>query len=110
MDKIKQLRGVTFDWKPECEKLGFLPTMTTETGVIAQDVQKIIPDAAVPAPFDHDYLTVQHEKIIPLLIEAIKEQQEQIEELKKNSHPCKELHEFEVYPELIKRIEDLEKK
>tara|TARA_R100001460_G_scaffold4800_4_gene13577 strand:- start:40760 stop:41056 length:297 start_codon:yes stop_codon:yes gene_type:complete len=30
--------------------------------------------------------------------------------LEKNSHPCKELHEFDVYPALIKRIEDLEKK
>jgi len=36
------------------------------------------------------------------------ELEERIIELEKNSHPCKELHEFEVYPELIKRITDLE--
>lgn len=30
--------------------------------------------------------------------------------LEDDSHPCKELHEFDAYPELIKRIEDLEKK
>ena len=30
--------------------------------------------------------------------------------LEKNSHPCKELHEFDAYPPLIKRIRDLEKK
>lgn len=35
---------------------------------------------------------------------------ERLEKLEKNSHPCKELHEFEVYPELIKRITDLEEK
>ena len=35
---------------------------------------------------------------------------ERLDNLEKNSHPCKELHEFEVYPELIKRIEDLESK
>jgi len=35
---------------------------------------------------------------------------QRLEALEKNSHPCKELHEFEVYPELIKRIEDLEKR
>lgn len=35
---------------------------------------------------------------------------ERLNELEKNSHPCKELHEFEVYPELIARIEALEKK
>ena len=82
VEKVKQLRGVTFDWKDDCEDKGFMPTMKHETGVIAQDVQKVIPDAAVPAPFDEDYLTVKHEKIIPVLIEAVKEQQEQIEELK----------------------------
>ena len=31
-----------------------------------------------------------------------------LEKLEKDSHPCKELHEFEVYPELIKRLEALE--
>lgn len=33
-----------------------------------------------------------------------------IKQLEANSHPCKELHEFDVYPDLIKRIEKLEKK
>ena len=32
-----------------------------------------------------------------------------IDKLEKNSHPCKELHEFEAYPDLIARIEKLEK-
>jgi len=32
-----------------------------------------------------------------------------IKKLESNSHPCKELHEFDVYPELIARIEKLEK-
>ena len=32
-----------------------------------------------------------------------------IKKLEDNSHPCKELHEFDVYPELIARIEKLEK-
>lgn len=35
---------------------------------------------------------------------------QRLTKLEENSHPCKELHEFDVYPELIKRIEDLEKK
>lgn len=43
-----------------------------------------------------------HEKY-PLVADRLKE-------LEKNSHPCKELHEFEVYPQLIARIEALEKK
>ena len=79
--KVKRLRGVEFDWKDNCEELGFMPSMKHETGVIAQDVAKVIPDAAIPAPFDKNYLTVQKEKIVPLLIEAIKEQQTMIEKL-----------------------------
>ena len=88
LDKICRLRGVTFDWKDGLEELGFSPEMKTETGLIAQELQEVMPDAVVPAPFDHDnngsisgenYLTVKPEKIIPVLIEAIKEQQTQIE-------------------------------
>ena len=81
VEKIKQLRGVTFDWIDDVEEKGFEPSAKHETGVIAQEVQKVIPDAVVPAPFDPEYWTVKHEKIIPVLIEAIKEQQEQIDKL-----------------------------
>ena len=35
---------------------------------------------------------------------------DRLDTLEKNSHPCKELHEFDAYPTLIKRIEKLEKK
>jgi len=35
---------------------------------------------------------------------------ERLDKLEKNSHPCKELHEFDAYPALIDRIEKLEKK
>lgn len=82
LDKVCKLRGVTFDWKDDCEDKGFMPTMKHETGVIAQEVQAVIPDAAVPAPFDDNYLTVKHEKIIPVLIEAIKELKSEVDDLK----------------------------
>lgn len=35
---------------------------------------------------------------------------EKLDRVVKNSHPCKELHEFDAYPDLIARIEELEKK
>jgi hypothetical protein len=92
IDKIKKLRGVYYHWKDVVDSLGFFPVDRDDIGVIAQEVQEVIPQAVKPAPFDtgcegksesgENYLTVQMEKIIPLLIEAVKEQQKQIEELK----------------------------
>ena len=82
LEKVKKLRGVTYDWKDNVEELGFIPAEKSETGVIAQDVAAVIEDGVKPAPFDDDYLTVQHEKIIPLLIESIKELSAEVDRLK----------------------------
>jgi len=92
IEKVKSLNGVTFDWKDNLEEIHYTRQRIHDVGVIAQEVQAVLPDAVRPAPFDTDeegnsrsgenYLTVQYEKIVPLLIEAIKEQQQQIEELK----------------------------
>jgi len=95
IDKINKLSGFTYNWdKEKCEKAGFIPKDEEQIGVFAQDVQSVIPQAVKPAPFDTDgdgnsksgdnYLTVQYEKIVPLLIECIKDQQKQIDELKKD--------------------------
>jgi len=95
LDKVCQLRGVTFSWKDDVEEKGFTPEIKNETGFIAQEVQKVLPEAVVPAPFDHtgnagegvsdsgeNYLTVKPEKLIPLLVEAIKELKAEVEQLK----------------------------
>jgi hypothetical protein len=93
IDKVKKIRGVTFDWVDNItSEYDFHPASMHEHGVIAQEIQEVIPDAVVTAPFngnyarksgvDHNFLTVDKDKIVPLLIEAIKEQQQQIEELK----------------------------
>ena len=93
IQKIKKIRGTTFDWVDDItSKYGFIPAAKHETGVIAQDIQDVIPDAVVTAPFndiyteksgkDHNFLTVKPEKIIPLCIEAIKELSTEVENLK----------------------------
>jgi hypothetical protein len=91
LEKIKVLSGFTYDWSiDKCIEVGFKPNDSRQIGVFAQDVQSVIPEAVKPAPFDNvdgksksgdNYLTVQYEKIVPLLIECIKDQQSMIEKL-----------------------------
>ena len=99
LDKVLSLNGVTFDWIDRVKELGFTPdTMINDAGVIAQEVQEVLPQAVKPAPFDYqwdkeknnyasrsgeDFITVQYEKLVPLLIEAIKELKAEIDVLKK---------------------------
>ena len=92
LSKVNSLTGMTYQWNNLGSQHGWSPDMETrEAGVFAQDVQAVLPEAVKLAPFDNNmgvsksgenFLTVKYEKIVPLLIEAIKEQQTQIEELK----------------------------
>jgi hypothetical protein len=93
LEKVMSLRGVTYKPNSIAESLGY--KKQNEVGVIAQDVEKVLPEAVKPAPFDimlfenteisksgQNYKTVQYEKIVPLLIEAIKELNKEVQQLK----------------------------
>jgi hypothetical protein len=82
LDKILSLRGVSFDWNPEV-----VPTLAAEQdrqiGLIAQEVEKVVPEIVSTTKADgNDLKTVKYENLVALLIEGIKEQQQQIEDLK----------------------------
>ena len=81
LDKVLSLNGFTYNFNETAGNLGF-DTEVRYAGVSAQEVKKVLPEAVKPAPVDNKYDTVQYEKLVPLLIEAIKEQQVQIDELK----------------------------
>ena len=96
LDKVNKISGITFQSNEEAAKYGYTDNKT-QVGVIAQEIEAVLPEVVVPAPFDIDkdedgneysksgqnYKTVQYEKLVPLLIEAIKELSNQVEELKK---------------------------
>ena len=90
---LRQIEGVYFDWDlEECNKWNFFPP-AHDMGLLAQRVQKINPYAVHPAPFDHDpldkgksksgkdYLTVQYEKMVPMLVQSSNEHDEIIDQL-----------------------------
>jgi len=79
LEKVKSLDGFYFSPNDTAMALGYKKTI--DVGVSAQQVKEILPEIIAPAPIDPQYMTVRYEKMIPLLIEAIKEQQKQIETL-----------------------------
>lgn len=91
LDKLKQLTGFTYNWNQLAGQIAGFTSEQSQVGLFAQDVETVLPEAVKPAPFDNDgndgslsgqkYLTVQYEKLTPLLIEGIKEQQKLIEQL-----------------------------
>ena len=77
IDKIKQISGVEFDWIPNEEYHSY---KGHDVGVIAQEIEKVLPEVVTTR--DNGYKAVKYDKIVSLLIEAIKDQQQQIDELK----------------------------
>ena len=61
------MSGFTYNFNKIGESLGFDGTKTY-VGVSAQEVQAVLPEAVKPAPADPNYITVQYEKLVPLLI------------------------------------------
>lgn len=77
IDKINKVSGYEFDWIPDQENHGH---EGHDIGVIAQEIEEILPEIVTTR--ESGYKAVKYEKIVPLLIEAIKEQQKQIDELR----------------------------
>jgi len=73
LEKVLSISGNTFDWNEKSEKEG------SDVGIIAQEILEVLPEVVTTR--DDGYLAVRYEKLVPLLIEAIKEQQEIISNL-----------------------------
>ena len=81
LDKVCQIETMLYHANKIAVSFGY-DAAIQEVGVTAQSVQKVQPEVVVPAPIDDRYLTVRYEKLVPLLIEAIKELNSQVQELR----------------------------
>jgi len=93
--KVSKISGVPYRSNEVAYKYGYVDPKL-QVGVIAQEVEKVLPEIVVPAPFDigqnedgteyslsgENYLTVRYDRLVPLLIEAIKELKTELDELK----------------------------
>jgi len=75
LEKMEKIGGYTFDWNDKQE------TYTgKDVGVIAQEIQEVLPELVTER--DNGYLAVKYEKIVPLLIESVKELKKEIDDIK----------------------------
>ncbi|HOX85764.1 MAG TPA: tail fiber domain-containing protein [bacterium] len=74
LDKVNRLRGVGFTWKENGKQ---------DIGLIAEEVGQVVPEVVDWEENGVDAKSIDYARLVPLLLEAIKEQQEQIEALKK---------------------------
>ncbi len=65
LSKVVSISGNTFDWNDKSNKSG------NDVGLIAQEIEKVLPEAVTTR--DNGYLAVDYHKVVPLLVEAIKE-------------------------------------
>ena len=76
LDKVKQLKGITFNYKKDGK---------VSTGLIAQDLEKVLPEAVYESSdIDNDedkHLAIRYGNTVGLLVEAIKELEARVKEL-----------------------------
>ena len=95
LDKIDKINGIYYKENELARGFGF-KNEKRQVGLIAQEVNEILPEVIDLAPFDMDvddgtsksgknYMTLSYSKLVPLLVECIKELKKEVEDLKKNN-------------------------
>jgi hypothetical protein len=70
LDKVQRLRGVSFDWRVDRKR---------DIGLIAEEVGEVVPEVVAYEENGRDAKSVDYARLVPLLVESIKEQQEVIQ-------------------------------
>ena len=80
LNKLLTLSGFIFEPNELAQSLGY--EKKREVGVSAQQVEAVLPEAIATAPIDSKYMAVKYERLIPLIIEAIKELKIEVDKIK----------------------------
>ena len=81
LQKVRELEGFYYEPNELAQSLGY--TVKREVGLSAQSMNTVLPEIVTKAPIDEKYLTIWYERTAPLLVEAIKELANEIDEIKK---------------------------
>lgn len=91
LEKISRLHGVYYTHNEKARELGYTGS-ERQVGLIAQDVQAVLPEVIARAPIDiaedggslsgEDYITVKYDRIVALLVEGIKELTSELDSVK----------------------------
>jgi hypothetical protein len=95
LSKLKKLNGIIYTWNDLANQLVGYSKDEEQVGLIAQEVHNILPQVTKIAPFDSDnrgssksgenYLTIQYERLVPLLVESVKELSDKVEKLEEEN-------------------------
>ena len=80
LDKVNSLSGFTYTLNDTAAGYGY-NTSTRHAGVSAQEVEKVLPEVIGESAIGDGYVTVKYDKLVPLLIEAIKELSAKVSDL-----------------------------
>ena len=78
LEKVNSIRGVSYEWNETAKKLGH-DDESIQVGIIAQEIANICPEVVKVAP--NGYMAVSYDRLVAVLIEAIKELKDKVEKL-----------------------------
>ena len=96
LQKIQRLRGVTYDWKSSGKR---------DIGLIAEEVGEVIPEVVAYEANGIDARSVDYPRLVALLIEAVKAQQQEIQQLRQQQEAMHKLAaQLDILQQQVARI------
>jgi len=82
LERLQSIRAVTFEWNEAAQALGYASRPGRQIGLLAQEVGTVFPEIVSAVTEENSYRGLDYSRLTAVLLEAIKEQQAQIEELR----------------------------